>query len=545
MSLKAAVTKLEANDVSGAIPLLLEAWRASPDPRLGDALEALDARITRPALSAPTHKKLTEEFCALVAKKDPLDLPRLVAVVGTTRSGFMVEQLEAMLEHWPADPRVTTPFLQLLKRPPFTGSATQSAWRRMFKLLQQWADPRLIDRLAALDFAELLKETSWQGGVDANAFAAGFFTERATAVVNGVKKKWAKGLPAVAAKDEALLVRLLELAKPAPEAALISEVQAAPSKDGARQVLADHLLEKNDVRGQFMALQQVRALGKLTPEQAKEEQRLREQFGVQWIGELAALVEHETMQFENGFLSSCVIDGDRIGVVKELTGNPAWATVRHLHLAGNAFPRELLAHPAMKSLTSVSGIRDQSARTLLTGPDVFPWTSVGIDLPHYESVDADVKLLTSNLGRVFPNLKELVVDGYSLPPDVFGWLWTSQFEHLSRVGVAAVAPGSTKKWLDVMLRRAPKDATLELSTYFHLGFLVRLSRGADGTRSVLDLRSRAAWGVGKTTFDELAKQVSALAGTLTLIRLHDRSTKAQRAALEKLLAPGGAIENAV
>lgn len=287
----------------------------------------------------------------------------------------------------------------------------------------------------------------------------------------------------------------------------------------------------------------LRAAGKLTAEQAKDERRLLSQFGAQWVGDLAPLIELETMAFDGGFLSSCVIAGDRLGLVKELTGHPAWGTVTHVHVQGGDFPLELLTHPVMKSLTRVTGIADVRARALLTGPDTFPsWTSIGIDLPHYDAIGPDVELLKRHLLRVFPALDGLVVDGYLVPPQRSDWLWTPQFERLSTVGVTALRRDDVPRWLEVMLARAPAAATLELSEYHHLGFLFRLSRGPDGQRSVLELRARAAWGRKRATLVELASFAGPLRGTLSRIRLHDRSTKAERAALEALLAPAGVLE---
>ena len=541
MSLKSALAKLEVGDLA-AVPLLLEVWRKTPDPRLAEVLDGLNSRINRPPVPTASQKKATEAFLELVKKKDPLDLPRMVAVIGTTRSAQMIEQLEAMLDTWPADPRVTRPFILLLKNPPFTGSSTQSAWRRLYKLLQQYSDPRLITELGALDFAALFREanTFRPQGVDENAFAASFFSERATAVLTALTKKYAKGVPKFDAAEDATIARLLELARPTPEAALIKEVQAAPGSAGAREVLADHLLEKNDVRGHFMALQNARAQGTMTPAMAKEESKLLEQYALQWVGALAPLLKEEGLYFERGFLAQCTLDCDRVGLVKDFTGNPLWSTVKRIDLYGHSFPRELLIDPAMKSLTSVTGIHEEVGRKILAAEHTYPWTEVGISLPDYDLAASDVELLAKNLKRVFPRLTSLQLLEHSAGPDSYAFLWTPEFAQLKKFTMAR-GQKAIPRFLKATAR-APKEMVLEVIDYRHQGSEFRLRPGPSGDRTVLELASRSVPGRYVTSLAELAKAATPLAKTLTTIRVFTRCTKADRASLEALLVPGGKLE---
>ncbi|MCX5745690.1 MAG: hypothetical protein NT062_24705, partial [Proteobacteria bacterium] len=510
MTLTDARRALEAGRVEEAIPLLLEAWRAVRDPRLAVILDTLSGRITRDALSAPSHKKLVEQFVALVRGGDPLDQPRLAAVIGTTRSAQMVEQLESLLELWPADPRFTVPLVELLKRPPFTGSGTQSAWRRLFKVLQAYADPRLLDLLPALDFPQLLREqTGSQTGAVDNAFSAGFFTERCAALVAALARKYAGGVPRFAPAQADELARIGALAGTSLEAALVAEVLADPDDAAAKEVLGDHLLEQGDPRGRFLALQRARAAGTLSPTDAREERALIAAHGVRWVGALAALVDPHTMRFEDGFLAWCGIDSDRVGLVETLTGNPGWATVRHIYLAGNAFPHQLLAHPVMRSLTSVSGIRDGVSEAVLSGPHVYPWTRVGLDPP------VERERLAEQLQRVFPAVTELYLRAYRIDPTAFEFLWTPEFARLTTIGIVSAPVTSIPAFL-VALARAPATTTIEFCEYHHLGYMVRL------TGTGLELRRRAAWGRRKT-YGELVAALAARAGTFTRIRLYDRA----------------------
>lgn len=531
--LAAARAALERGDQEAAVAPLLAAWRAVKDPRIADVLDTMASRITRPALAAATHKKLVEQFVALVQAGDPHDPPRLAATIGTTRSAQMVEQLEALLEHWAPDPRFTGPLVELLKRPPFTGSATQSAWRRLFKLLQTYGDVRAIELLRALDFKALLRENAvWGAGhnqtVD-NAFAATFFTERAAATIAAIEKAYAKqGTPRVT--DEAALAAVVALAGPGTESTLLAEVLANPAEEGAREVLADHLLEVSDVRGRFMVLQRAGTLG---PDEAKEERALFAAHGVQWLGELAALVDHDAMAYENGFLAWCAIDSDRLGIVKELTGHASWSTVRALHLDGNHFPHDFLVDPAMRSLACVTGIRDTTVDEIFRTGRSYPWRGVGMD------PGKRLGELPERLYRAFPSLDELHLRAYGQQVDAFAFAWDLP---LATLGFYAQNVAQIAAFLEVALERTPPSRVLDFTEYHHLGYRLRLSN----ERRELDLRSRAAWGRKTATWHDLARLVAyreakPLAGTLSTIRVHGRVTKSERAAFERLLAPGGAI----
>lgn len=543
MSLQAAIKKLEASELGGALALLLEVWRQTPDPRLADVLDALSEGVRRPPLPSASQQKTTQAFLELVPARDPEDLPRLLAVIGSTRSGLMVEQLEALLEHWPADPRTTKPLVQLLRKPPFTGSATQSAWRRLFKLLQQTGDPRTIAELGALDFDALLREVNGfrPGGVEDNAYAATFFTERSGATVKALEKRFAKGVPRLTDSDLAALERLRALSGAEPVAALVAQIHAEPASRGPREVLTDHLLERDDVRGQFMLLQQARAEGKLTPELEKEERALLEAHALKWVAPLAPVLDGERLVFERGFLAACALDPDREGVVKACTGHPLWSTVRHVELAGASFPRELLSHPVMKSLTEVTGIHDERARALLRGDDSFPWTGVGLDLPHYDHVADDTGLLAKHLLRVFPKVRALTLDGYSVEAASGAWLASPEFRHLERVGLTGGAASSIPGWIELLAGATP-DAALEFGFGWRRGWEFRLLPGPKGPRTELEVASRAVQGWGTTKLLDLAKAAAPLKGRLACVRLRSRAGKAEREAFSRLLAPGGTLE---
>ncbi|MBA3541008.1 MAG: hypothetical protein H0T79_15465 [Deltaproteobacteria bacterium] len=266
------------------------------------------------------------------------------------------------------------------------------------------------------------------------------------------------------------------------------------------------------------------------PADAKEERALIAAHGARWIGELAALVEHDSMRFEDGFLAWCAIDSDRLGVVEQLTGNVGWSTVQHIYLAGNAFPHGLLVDPIMKSLASVTGIRSAVAERVLAGPATYPWKRVGIDPP-----DAGRAELPAQLRRTFPEATALHLHAARRTISDFAFLWSDAFAQLTTIGFVSLAVSAIPAFLDVALARVAPTTTIEFSEYHHLGYMVRVAG------PMLELRSRAAWGRRATRYGDLVRALQPYAGTFTRIRLHDRATKVERAEIETLLAPGGEL----
>ncbi len=110
-------------------------------------------------------------------------------------------------------------------------------------------------------------------------------------------------------------------------AELFARVYARPEDDEARQVLADHLLEEGDPRGEFIALQLRRLKGPLPPTGMKRERRLLEEHEARWLGPIARLVIGHPTRWERGFLEACgaPLDGSTVGA-------PEWGTVRELIL---------------------------------------------------------------------------------------------------------------------------------------------------------------------------------------------------------------------
>jgi len=516
------VLLVERGDFAAALPELLGAWRAERDVRLANVIDGVSLKIERPPLTTSTQRATTDEFLALVKKKDPADFGRLAAVIGTTRSGFMVDMLEALLADWPADPRLTTRAVELLKRPPFSGSATQSAWRRLFKALQTWADPRVVTLLPAIDFASLFPAHA--PGVD--AFAAQFFTDRVGAVVEAVKKKNAKPAKG-AALDEAALKRLEALVN--DEGTKQLEQSARAGDVASKAVLTDLLLEKNDARGRLVALEQARQVRSLTVDEVAEMKALVDANHTRWCGALAPVVLPGTAKFESGLLVSCSLDHNKRKVIESLKGDPAWGSLREVFVY--EAPLELLRDPVMRSLRVVRGLSSESGAAFLNWDSGLPWTGFGAYLPrwHQNETAADVELMQRRLLKTFPKLEELWLSAYLLQPAALAWAWALP---LKRIGFTGLAGKNVGAWFDAAL--AQKQA-FELST----GPFEGLRVAVDETRTRVELRVKGLTQPRSLTWAELVKAVSPLKGKIQRLEISGRTTKSEWAALEGLLASGG------
>lgn len=143
---------------------------------------------------------------------------------------------------------------------------------------------------------------------------------------------------------------------------------AAPADDGPRHVLSDALLERGDVRGEFIALQLLQARGTSTPRQDERAKILEGNHWRRWLIELpgvgvAPLAITPLNDFHRGFLRSCVLSPTGIGA-----DSPTWRMVERIELATPGDARELAA-PALTRLAVLHGLEAGDLQIVLDGPD--------------------------------------------------------------------------------------------------------------------------------------------------------------------------------
>jgi uncharacterized protein (TIGR02996 family) len=125
---------------------------------------------------------------------------------------------------------------------------------------------------------------------------------------------------------------------------LTQRVYEAPADDGPRLVLADHLQQLGDPRGEFIALQ-----FDTSARARKRADKLLERHRAQFLAPFGDAVVAGTDEWERGFLVACTarLDG-------RLAACPAWATVRRLAVALTSGRPTELAGRWMTSLTEVT-----------------------------------------------------------------------------------------------------------------------------------------------------------------------------------------------
>lgn len=152
---------------------------------------------------------------------------------------------------------------------------------------------------------------------------------------------------------------------------LFDAVAEAPDDDAPRQVLSDALLERGDVRGEFIALQLLRARGQATPKQQSREQILEENHWRRWFSEVPGVGVGATTaltslhDFHRGFLRACVLTPHGVGA-----DSPAWRMVERIDVTGTTIrdAREL-ASPALTRLSVLTGLDAACLQVVLDGPD--------------------------------------------------------------------------------------------------------------------------------------------------------------------------------
>lgn len=436
--------------VSGDVAEWLALWRSTKSPRVANLLEALPAPVRPPLLTGRSAPALAE-WKRLEARRDPHDLPRLLATLDQVPSAEVTARLKALAKR--DDPRVVTRLLAALHEPPFTSQGARPWWQQVFSMLMASKDPRV-----GLAFADLGPRYRSIVDTQMGDWAGDELTALASTFVAG-------GRPLSAAEQAKVEARELQLfgerrADPAPPTrankvdldALWEAIVAKVDDDGPRQVFADALLQAGDARGEFITLQLERAAGRATPERLARECQLWVQKGHEWALPLAQVAEFSyseeplsrEMTFERGLCSAVTLQvGSRR--FAQLAKDPAWGTVKRItglatvtHTAINAF----LEGPWSRNLTDLSlparvvdGLRRPYAFTSLAvdGFPKNPWQH----LPGLQSLTIEAPP-----SRFFTNapasLTEVVLEGsHEQPFDPAPFLCLPSLRTLD---VSALAP---------------------------------------------------------------------------------------------------------
>lgn len=307
------------------LALLLEAWRERRLARTADLVAIAARRL--PSLAPPKAKNAAEAqayWLDVAARHDARDLDWLCKTITTSRRDHSMARVEA-LANWPPDPRAALGLLALVRERPFTSEPNRPFWTLVFRVLARVADESLVPAIASVRPAALV--SNFEAYIESKLRALETTIERRPRLETPTAREL-ELLDAIAA---ALAVPG-EAEAQKTEADFLAEIWANPKDDGPREVFADWLLERNDPRGELIALQMTRTRGGATRESLKREQKLLAEHARTWMGPLEPAVQAKAYRFERGFLYACKVDWRRMLTTPGLVNHPAWATVREYDL---------------------------------------------------------------------------------------------------------------------------------------------------------------------------------------------------------------------
>ncbi|MEZ4302482.1 MAG: hypothetical protein R3B70_46570 [Polyangiaceae bacterium] len=364
---------LEVNHDWGSAPpsesRLLEAWRAC---RSTDVAELLDALLYRHRLWRPA--RLTHDaWIAIGRRRDARSLPLLLDTLFSRHPGpddlpdggghdgngslaaHVVNVLERIqcLKWWEEEPRMTPRLASAMVD--LNRYRRQSVWTALANLLISHRDPRSIAvgiRMTEAGYAvrdPMFNTIGLKQGLD---------------LTHALKQRFSAGVPttlAVPMKHRAVWQAMVErITRPLPRLDDTLSIAAHPHDIEHRRALAARMHERGDPRGRFIQLQIRKSTSGLTPEEHHEEQALGRTYAWDWLGPLADVVDVENCQFELGYPARLTVWTSNPVALRNVIGRPEWATVREIQWGGDPCrpesepPAELVRHPVMRSLESVS-----------------------------------------------------------------------------------------------------------------------------------------------------------------------------------------------
>jgi uncharacterized protein (TIGR02996 family) len=365
-----------AGDFVRALELALDAWRVTRDPLRADLVDALASHVPATPIDEREYHK---SWLALARADRPADLGALLAglrkALPRKRRPFSDEsQLPASwLERMGAlaarrdDPRIVRPLIDAMHVEwPAHGAGFVELYAAPARLIARTGDVRAIALLEALCAFEREQSVThlrrFLGDV----------------VVPLLAELRARPVP----PPDPEIARLVETHRPQTPATsarvpeLYAMVYANPGDDGARQVLADVLLELGDPRGELIALQLSPVKTEAT---ASRIAALLRAHRPAWLGDLDTVLKN--VDFERGFLASASLENNakaRPVVWERAAHDERLATVEHLYKGtGNAkHYSAFVFSPVMRNLKTVELLSHKMIEHVLAAPAPFAFEHV-------------------------------------------------------------------------------------------------------------------------------------------------------------------------
>ncbi len=359
----------------------IAAWRKSKHPRFAAIADFATLRaLPQPrALVGDSGKAVdVAKWHELFLKRDPLDLPRLLATVGSGKSSQAVERLTLLATL--NDPRVVSGTLALLESPPYRAQTALPFFRTCASVLAAANDPRVRPALEALAVRyKSILETS-VGDLVANLLrrTANELDLVKPGPLSAALEKKAAELEAAFETERTQTTRAASSRRSATQNddALLEAVYAAPDDDTPRLVFADALTERGDERGELIALQLARARGPVSDAAfARERAVLQDKKRVMAL--CHPLSQGGACTLARGFPVSMFTD---TRTVKHVVSLPALRTLRTLSMPSalsGKLARELLTSEHTRGLHTVDSLTRAMFDAL--GEQTFDWRELHLD----------------------------------------------------------------------------------------------------------------------------------------------------------------------
>lgn len=461
--LESAQRLLGVGELTAALDALLRAWRLAKCEPIVQSLTKLGALVDKalPPIDGKTVARRHDQWLEIATADAASDIDRLMVHVLEGTSRQIAERCKELARR-EADPRVARRLVELVIHPPWTATSADIAWTQVFKVLRQARDPGTRRALEGWTAPRAPKHSRASPDRHAENIAKVLALldaepeadTRTTELLAAIDRK-------IASLSEAPVVMQPSQPTSRPdreiEVGLLAEAIAAFDDDQPRHVLADFWLQRNDPRGELMALQLKRTT--LTNAEAKRLKAILKE-PRRLMGELAPVVKLDTLTFQRGLLWGCSARFRNKEERAKLSKHVGWAPLRELScqeatlaLVGSA--------PGLRKLTTTTralGALLQHDQPLML-EDLFiqdfdPGSLVTSQVDRTSSL-AGLKKLTLRWSTQFSNVL--------VPPSPISWLLGSRLAaNLTELAVHSpwgIMP-DLGAWFDVFSRLGTKQLDL-------------------------------------------------------------------------------------
>lgn len=426
---------LDRDDLPAALGHALAAWSEARGDALAEVVLEIYARMpTRVPFAGANHLK---RWQAAEALGDPQDIPRQVDYLRIDERMKIATLGITALAKRPANPMLAKQLAALITPMPYRAPAAADLYHQVIVMIARAATPAEVTALRAL--AEALSALGNAKLRD----QIGAWIEQAIAQIAGHRQP----VIDLTATRTALADHATRSAGHAARTdQLLAAVYANLTDDGPRLVLADHLAELGDPRGELIALQ---CQGTLSPKQQARVTKLVDTHCREWLAELGDhTILKDGLAFERGFVARA-----RVRLWSNRTpsvGHRIWSTLHTADVFEGSTITELL-DPVCVSLRTLYGIDGKALGLIEETKRVLPIEVLGLD---YGGDDRIAGL--ADIAALLPVLREVYVAAPRTPSLVRELLGHVSLDRLRMSGLP------DKIWRDLLgphLRELVLDST--------------------------------------------------------------------------------------